>query len=99
MTFLNKKGVTKPVLIMTIFGFYIAIVVLLGLMGTEFVPSDQIDTPPEDPSLLSPIDFIVFFFQGLSFTIMGLPIWFNILLFLPLGITIAYILLDTLIPG
>ena len=99
MAWLNKRGVTKPVLILTIFTFYVGLTVILGLMGTSFLPESNIDTPPGEPSLSSPLDFIVFFFAGLSFTITGMPIWFNILLFLPLGITVAYILIDTIIPG
>ncbi len=99
MPFLNRKGVTKVVVVLTIFGFYVFLTVILGLMGTSFIPSTNVDTPPGEPNLLSPLDFIVFFFAGLSFTIAGMPFGLNIIIFLPLGITMAYVIIDTIIPG
>lgn len=89
-------------LVMTIFGFYIALGVILGLVGSAFVPSTDITTPTDGPTITGIGDAIGIFFEGLSYSIEGLPGWANLLLFGPLAMTMFYILtvliLD-LIPG
>jgi len=88
-------------LILTMFTFYIGIIVLMGLIGGGIQASQEIGTP-EEPTVTGIFSFISFFFNGIAFSLSGIPVWANTILFLPLGITLAYILgklIIALIPG
>lgn len=85
MALQNNAGI-----VLTIFAFYICIIVLFGLVGSSQLQTNKnFDSPPD--GILAQI---AFFFQGIGFTIGSLPFWANSLIFLPLGITIGYILLE-----
>lgn len=87
-------------LILTIFGFYTILFVLMGLIGGS-IQSSSIENPGE-PTITGIFSFIGFFFSGISFSLSGIPAWANTMLFLPLGITVAYILgklIIDLVPG
>lgn len=90
--------VTSPVIILTIFGFYTGLAVILALMGGDVQASLDPDAP-EPPSILSPFESIKFFFGAIGFSLSDMPLWFNLILFLPLAITLVFILLDLIIPG
>lgn len=82
-------------LVLTIFTFYVGIIVLMGLIGGSIQATQDVGTP-EEPSLGGIISTISFFFSGIGFSLSGIPVWANLILFLPLGITILYILLKIL---
>lgn len=84
----NNAGI-----ILAIFTFYIAIGVLFGLIGMNQLQADAFTTP-EDPSGLTFLSQIGFFFSGIGFTLSSIPLWANTLLFLPLGIVLFYIVLS-----
>lgn len=88
-------------LILTIFTYFISLTVILGLVGGSFV-GKEIDTPDGEPSVLGITDNISLFFQGLSYSLTGVPLWVNLLLFSPVIITLFYIIVKViidLIPG
>lgn len=89
-------------LIMTIFAYYIAVAVILGLIGSSYLPNQEINSNLENPGISNVLSSIGQFFLGLTFVITNFPAWANILLFLPLGLTILYIMIERiidLIPG
>ncbi len=90
--------VTKARIILGTFTFYIAIGVIFSLIGQGAIET-TIDPSFEDPSLLSALDGLTFFFQAFTFTVSAFPFFVNVLLFAPLAITLFYILIDTIIPG
>lgn len=81
---------TNANLVLSMFAFYITIIVLLGLIGSSVVQAQGFSTPPE-PSTFTFLSQISYFFQGIGFVLSDLPAWANTLLFLPLGITLFYI--------
>lgn len=87
-------------LILTIFGFYIALGVMLGLIGGSYLASESFSTG-EDPDELSAfeivVDGIALFFGGITFSIISLPVWASTIIFLPLGLTLLYIVIIVLI--
>lgn len=88
--------------ILSIFGFYVFLGVLLGLVGSSFLPSEEFEQPTEGFSVLTAISYVGYFFSGLFFSISSIPAWANVILFLPLSITLLYILVTLvleLIPG
>lgn len=88
-------------LILTMFTFYVGLFILMGLIGGSIQATQEIGSP-EEPTVSGIFSFIGFFFSGITFSLSGIPIWANTLLFLPLGITLAYILgklIIALIPG
>lgn len=95
-------------IVLKIFAFYLAVIVLLGLYGMSAdtalddgcpsddlgcnIPSmDDVDSILDIPAFL--INIIAFFFSAIFFSISALG-WLNLILFLPLGITILYIALE-----
>jgi hypothetical protein len=86
---------TNAPIILSIMGFYVVIGVLLGLFGSSYQASATIDHPA-NPDTISFLEQIDFFFTGMTFTIASLPAWATTLLFLPLGITMFYIILSWL---
>lgn len=76
--------------ILVIFGFYIAIGVLLGLYGSAQLQATDLGTPPT-PTGLSFLSQIGYFFGGIFFSIGALPFWANTLLFGTFGIVIVYL--------
>lgn len=88
-------------IVLTIFGFYTLLTVLLGLVGGSMLGSELTQTDDE-PSVLGIFDLIELFFGGIAYTISGMPVWANTILFLPLGITVMYIVgkaIIDLVPG
>lgn len=86
---------TNAPIVLGIMGFYVMVAVLLGLFGSSYQASATIGSPsaPDEISFLSSIGF---FFAGITFTIAALPVWATTLLFVPLGITMLYIVLSWL---
>jgi hypothetical protein len=95
--------VTRTVLTLTIFAFYTTIIVMLGLANIATIDSGFTgEDPPDDPGISNVGDFIDFFVGGLTFAIDAFPAWLNTLLFLPLIITLGFIIVTLildLIPG
>lgn len=82
---------TNAPIILSIFGFYVFVIVMMGLIGGSAI-STSLSTPSNPTTNpLSIFDYVSYFFQGIGFSISELGIIGNSLLFLPLGITIAYI--------
>lgn len=84
---------TNAPIILAIFAFYIVIGVLFGLIGSASLTAQEFSTP-DDPSTFSFLNQIGYFFSGIGYTLGSIPGWANTLLFLPLGITLAYIILS-----
>lgn len=84
------SGNTNAYIILSVFTFYIFIGVLFGLIGMS---ASSFGTP-ETPSGVSFLSQVSYFFSGIGFTLSNLPLWANTLLFLPLGITLFYIVLS-----
>lgn len=95
--------VTRTVLTLTIFSFYTFIIVMLGLANISTLDSGFTgDDPPSDPGITNVGDFIDFFTGGLTFALDVFPVWLNTLFFLPLIITLGFIIVTLildLIPG
>jgi hypothetical protein len=89
------SGNTNAYIILTIMTFYVSIAVILGLIGTSYQATKSPEAPPE-PSLVGFLGQISTFFSSMFFTISELPAWANTLLFLPLGLTLFYILISFL---
>ena len=87
-------GNTNAFLILGIFSFYIFVFVMLGLIGESQYQASNGYTKPSDPSAGGFLSDIAFFFSGIGFTITNIPVWANSLIFLPLGITVFYIILS-----
>lgn len=87
MALQNNAGI-----ILTIFAFYIALGILFALIGDPLLGNvTQITVPPGGVSV---VDTVLFFVEGIFFTMSYLGAWINTLLFLPLGITVLYIVLE-----
>jgi len=80
-------------IILTIFGFYVIIGVVFGLIGSASLQSQSFDVPT-NPDSLGFLGQIGYFFSGIGFTLGALPAWANTILFLPLTITLLYIILS-----
>lgn len=82
---------TNTVIIMSIFGFYVFLGVMFGLIGGSLQneASDNFGNPPE-PGITF-LTQIGYFFGGIGYTLLSLPLWANTILFLPLGITLFYL--------
>ena len=87
---------TNTPIVLAIFGFYIFIGVMFGLIGSGLATSagDVPDVP--EPSGIGFLAQIFYFVAGIGFTISSIPVWANVLLFAPLSITIFYIILSYL---
>jgi ABC-type Fe3+ transport system permease subunit len=83
-------------IILYIFAFYIFLFFILGLVGGFVVKS--ISTPAGEDLGVDPFDYILFFFEGIGYSIVELGI-FNVVLFAPLGITLLYLLAKLLRGG
>ena len=81
-------------IVLGVFSFYAAIVVVAGLVGAGLIVSQL--PVLEEPSTIGFLSQIGLFFEGIFFTFGGIPAWANTLLFLPLGITLTYIFLSYL---
>lgn len=81
---------TNSSIVLSLFAFYIFLIVMLGLIGGSIVANRSIGDP-ENPSPLSFLSQIAFFFSGIGFALTNIPFWANTMLFLPLGVTLAYI--------
>lgn len=86
---------TNAPMILSIFGFYIIIIVLFGFIGIGAAASHSFNTP-EAPGALTFLSQIGYFFSGIFFTLGNIPVWANTVIFLPLGITLFYIMLSFL---
>lgn len=84
---------TNAPIILSIFTFYIFIFIILGFVGSSFAASTSFGNP-ENPDAFTFLTSISYFFTGIGFSISSIPAWANILLFLPLGVTILYIVLS-----
>jgi hypothetical protein len=99
----SNAGVT-----LAIFTFYTIIIIIMGLANTE-LNDNSITTNQNTGSISAAVDgaagqqlsffgFISAAFQvfinGIYFSLVGIPVWASILLFLPLGITILYLVLE-----
>lgn len=80
---------TNSTIILSVFTFYLVIIVLMGFIGSEHLKS-AID-PDHPPS--GALSDIGFFISGIGFSISELGVW-NVAFFLPLSITVAYILVS-----
>lgn len=88
---------TNAPMILGIMGFYIFLTVLLGLFGSSYqANSSDVLEQPDAPDTVGFLSAISIFFTGLTFAITGLPVWATALLFLPLSITLLYIILSWL---
>lgn len=87
-------GGTNASLVLTIFTFYLAIVVILGLYGRSELVNSAPQAPSEEPGLLSFLSQVALFFEGIFFSISELGAWGNLLLFTPLALTLFYIILS-----
>lgn len=85
---------TNTPIVLAIFGFYIFIGVMFGLIGSGLAATSVGNSP--SPSGVSFLSQIFYFVEGIGFTIANIPVWANILLFAPLSITIFYIILSYL---
>jgi hypothetical protein len=80
--------------------FYGIIAVILVSMGINSNISSSYVPPslPENPTLLNyiliPFQYIGFFFGMIGYTIVGLPWWFNFIIFFPIGMTILWIIIS-----
>lgn len=86
-------GNTNATFILTIFAFYGCMAVIFGLIGNDQIQATLIGTPPT-PTFLGFLSEIGYFISGIFFVIGELPVWANIVLFAPLGITLLYIVLS-----
>lgn len=84
---------TNAPMILSIFGFYIIIILLFGFIGIGSAASHSFASPDE-PGALTFLSQIGYFFSGIFFTLGNIPGWANTILFLPLGITLFYIMLS-----
>lgn len=86
-------GSTNTPIVLSIFGFYIIIGVILGLAGESLAvgAANATFTTPPNPSILGFLTQIGYFFAGIAYSLSSLPAWADILLFLPLGVTLFYI--------
>lgn len=91
----GKKGGagTNAPLILSIFAFYIFIIVMMGLIGGSIIANRTFSTP-DNPNGLTFLSQVGYFFGGIGFVLSNIPAWANTLLFLPLSITLVYILLS-----
>ena len=90
--------VSKTAFILSITIFYIFIIAVLGSMGRSNIAPEQFDSPG-DPGLFSFITDIGLFFKGLGFSLSSFGVLGNTLLFLPLGITLFWVIVSSLAPG
>jgi hypothetical protein len=80
--------------------FYGILSVILFSMGISSNISTSYNAPtlPENPTLLNyiliPFQYIGFYFEMIGYTIIGLPFWFNIIIFFPIGMTILWIIIS-----
>jgi hypothetical protein len=87
--------------VLSMFGFYVTLGVILGLAGSSYNPSVQLNDV-QHPTEVGIFDGISYFISSIGYTLGGLPSWANIILFLPLSITMGYLcvyLILELIPG
>lgn len=91
MVLQNNAGI-----ILTIFAFYTIIFVLLGLLGTSSLSTSAFTAPPTSVTFLGFLTQIGFFFQGIAFSVSGIPVWANLILFFPLGVTVLYIIIEVI---
>lgn len=101
----SNAGVT-----LAIFTFYIFIIILMGLINTSMSDSTistslSADQLTGSATGIAEGDFGFFdfvsaafnvFVSGITFSLTGIPIWASIILFLPLGITIIYLVAELL---
>ncbi len=88
----------KETVILSIFGFYVFLFILLGFIGTSFQTTQEFGDA-ESLEITGFLGTLTFFVTNIKFAITGLPGWANTILFLPLGITIAYIIAVAFLPG
>lgn len=95
LPFSSRRGSanTNAPIILSIFTFYIVIIVLMGFIGGSIVANKTFSTP-DSPNAITFLVQIGYFFSGIGFVLSGIPAWVNIILFLPLSITLVYILLS-----
>lgn len=85
----------KTDFILAMIVFYVFLGVLLGLIGREELINNGDFQAPDNPGLLGFITDVAVFFQGLAFSISSFPFWANAILFLPIGLTLLWVILST----
>lgn len=87
---------------MVFYGLLSVILYSMGINSNIGITTEDIPALPENPNIIDYVliifNYIGFFFKTISFTISGLPFWFNLIIFFPIGLTILWIIL-TLIRG
>lgn len=91
--------------------FYGALTVIFGFIGQTGYADSQ-TTNVETHGFFATITEIItdildflgfeslsFFIGSVGFTLSGIPAWINVLIFIPLGLTLVFVLLDLFIPG
>lgn len=87
-----SSGHDTPI-ILSIFAFYVVLVTILGLIGGSILANRSFSTP-EDPNGITFLTQIGYFFSGIGFVLSNVPLWANTILFLPLSITVAKVVLN-----
>lgn len=84
---------TNTPIVLSIFGFYIFVFVMMGLAGMSS-GTELSSVPSPSFNILDLLGSVGFFIKGIGVTISQLPGWANTLLFAPLGIAVLYITLS-----
>ena len=86
--------------------FYGVLSVILFSMGVSSnIQTNNVSVPslPENPAIwdfvLIIFQYIGFFFGMIGYTISGLPFWFNIIIFAPIGLTLLWIIISLIRGG